>query len=114
MVDPAANLDHLTTEWELTKLTIDLTTQHVDKEDYNFNIAGFKHSNIFFITDENKADLKEVKDLHIRDELFNIYFQMSEFQDVFQNLRTAVLTRSKQISLGLGLCVLCWPWVLVP
>ena len=65
MVDPAANLDHLTTEWELTKLTIDLTTQHVDKEDYNFDIAGFKHSNIFFITYENKVELKEVKDLDI-------------------------------------------------
>ena len=71
-MDPATHLDRLTTEWELTKLHIDLTTQHVDKEDYNFDIAGFKHSNIFFITDENKVELKEVKGLHIRKQLFNL------------------------------------------
>ena len=34
-----------------------------------------------------------------------LLFQMSDFQDVFHGLRTAVLTRSKQMSLGLGLCV---------
>ena len=71
MVDPAAHLDRLTTEWELTKLHIDLTAQHVDKEDYNFDIAGFKHSNIFFITDENKVELKEVKELDVINKLFN-------------------------------------------
>ena len=82
MVDPAADLDRLTTEWELTKLHIDLTTQHVDKEDYNFDIAGFKHSNIFFITNENKVELKEVKDiqLHIETSYLIHIFRYLSFQ----------------------------------
>jgi len=79
----------LTTEWEQTKLTIDLTAKLGEEEDHNFGIAGFKNSNIFFITNEKKVELQ----------------QMSEFHNVFHSLRKAVLTRSKQMSLGLGLCV---------
>jgi len=89
LVDTEAQLDHLSTDWEETKLHVDLTTQNIESQDYQFDISGFKQSNIFFITDGNKAALN----------------QMSEFQDVFHGLRRAVLTRSKQMSLGLSLCV---------
>jgi len=89
VVDSGAHLDHLTTQWDQTKLTIDLTTTNSQPDNHDFGIAGFKHSNIFFRTHKTKVELQ----------------QMSEFQDVFHSLRHAVLTRSKQMSLGLGLCV---------
>ena len=63
LVDTEAQLDRLTTEWEQTKLHIDLTTQNTNREDYHFDIAGFKHQNIFFITDDSQVPLKQVRDL---------------------------------------------------
>ena len=86
-VDPGANLDQLSTHWDQTLLTIDLTQDQAGEQD--FGIAGFQHSNIAFKTKESKVELQ----------------QLSEFQEVFHGLRQAVLGRAKQMSLGLGLCV---------
>ena len=61
LVDTEAQLDHLSTDWEETKLHVDLTTQIIESQDYRFDISGFKQSNIFFITDGNKAALNQVK-----------------------------------------------------
>jgi len=89
LVDIEAELEHLTTDWEETKLHIDGATKNIKSEDHPLSIAGFKQSNIFFRTDDNKDAFK----------------QMIEVRDVLHGLRTAVLTRSKQMSLGLSLCV---------
>ena len=62
LVDREAQLDRLTTAWEGTKLHINLATQDTIIEDYNFNIAGFQHSNILFGTRGKNFDLNKVID----------------------------------------------------
>ena len=61
VVDKEVQLDSLTTDWEETKLHIDLTTNDSVRDDYDFKIAGFKQSNIAFRTRMNKLPFKQVK-----------------------------------------------------
>ena len=61
LVDIEAELEHLTTDWEETKLHIDGATKNIKSEDHPLSIAGFKQSNIFFRTDDNKDAFKQVK-----------------------------------------------------
>ena len=60
LVDREVQLDRLTTAWEGTKLYINLATEDTSIEDHNFNIAGFKHSNIVFGTRANNFNFNKV------------------------------------------------------
>lgn len=90
VVDTEAELDKLITEWDATTLQVDLTTTDTAKPDHTFDISGFKPANVFFLTSDREVALQEGK---------------TQFRAVLQELRQAVLARSRHMSLGLALSV---------
>ena len=60
LVDKEVQMASLNTAWESTKLHIDLTTEDSGREDYDFSISGFKHSNIVFNTRVDSTALNQV------------------------------------------------------
>ena len=64
VVDTGAKLDRITTNWDKTKLLVDLSINPWNEEQ-DFTIAGFRHSNIMFLT-EDKGHFKRQSDIFRR------------------------------------------------